>query len=205
MIKNIKKKVSKSKPRIRRSAKGFKLKEYVVYPTHGVGQIIAISDQEISGTILTLFVLSFEKERMILRVPVAKATQVGLRKLVDEKILKSVMKTLRGRARIKRTMWSRRAQEYGAKINSGDIVAVAEVVRDLYRSETQADQSYSERQLYDSALERLTRELAVIKGRSDEETIEALEKIMGKSVKKSSKGQTSLEVDSDTERELSVL
>ncbi len=114
---------------------GFKTNEFVVYPAHGVGQILAIEDQEIAGAKLELFVINFMKDKMTLRVPTAKVANVGMRKLSEPALVKRALETLKGRARIKRTMWSRRAQEYEAKINSGDIVAIAEVVRDLYRSE----------------------------------------------------------------------
>ncbi len=139
---------------------GFKTNEFIVYPAHGVGQILAIEEQEVAGARLELFVINFVKDKMTLRVPTSKVASVGMRKLAEAPMVKRALETLKGRARIKRTMWSRRAQEYEAKINSGDIVAIAEVVRDLYRSETQPEQSYSERQLYEAALDRLSREVA---------------------------------------------
>jgi CarD family transcriptional regulator len=138
---------------------GFKTGEFIIYPAHGLGKIISIEEQEIAGFKLELFVVSFLKEKMTLRVPTAKIAQVGMRKLSDEAGINQALEVLTGRARIKRTMWSRRAQEYEAKINSGDIIAVSEVVRDLYRSEAQPEQSYSERQLYEAALERLMSEV----------------------------------------------
>ncbi|MBN9011229.1 MAG: CarD family transcriptional regulator, partial [Rhizobiales bacterium] len=127
----------------------FKAGEHIVYPAHGVGRIVGVETQEVAGIRLDLFVVSFIKDKMTLRVPVAKATSVGMRKLADNATVKKALETVRGRARIKRTMWSRRAQEYETKINSGDLIAIAEVVRDLYRSENQPEQSYSERQLYE--------------------------------------------------------
>jgi CarD family transcriptional regulator len=139
---------------------GFETNEYVVYPTHGVGRIVAIEEQEIAGHKLELFVINFEKDKMTLRVPTAKTQSAGMRKLSDQAVLTRALDTLRGRARVKRTMWSRRAQEYEAKINSGDLVTIAEVVRDLYRSDSQPEQSYSERQLYEAALDRMSREIA---------------------------------------------
>jgi CarD family transcriptional regulator len=139
---------------------GFETNEYVVYPTHGVGRIVAIEEQEIAGHKLELFVINFEKDKMTLRVPTSKTQSAGMRKLSGEAVLSRALDTLRGRARIKRTMWSRRAQEYEAKINSGDLVTIAEVVRDLYRSDSQPEQSYSERQLYEAALDRMAREIA---------------------------------------------
>src|ERR1700732_3288981 len=141
---------------------GFKTNEFVVYPAHGVGQILAIEEQEIAGAKLELFVINFMKDKMTLRVPTAKVANVGMRKLSEPALVKRALETLKGRARVKRTMWSRRAQEYEAKINSGDIVAIAEVVRDLYRSKSQPEQSYSERQLYEAALDRLSLEIAVV-------------------------------------------
>jgi len=139
---------------------GFETNQYVVYPTHGVGRIIAIEEQEIAGCKLELFVITFDKDKMTLRVPTSKTQSAGMRKLSDETVLSRALDTLRGRARIKRTMWSRRAQEYEAKINSGDLITIAEVVRDLYRSDSQPEQSYSERQLYEAALDRMAREIA---------------------------------------------
>ncbi|MDD9798029.1 MAG: CarD family transcriptional regulator [Alphaproteobacteria bacterium] len=169
----------KAKPVARNSAKGFRVNEHIVYPSHGVGQIIEIAEQEIQGQRLDLFVVNFEREKMVLRVPIAKATQTnGMRKLADKRMFDKAMKTLRGRARIKRTMWSRRAQEYEAKINSGDLIAIAEVVRDLYRNDTQPEQSYSERQLYEAALDRMAREVAAIQKIGEAETILQLEDVL---------------------------
>ncbi|MBL1419796.1 MAG: CarD family transcriptional regulator [Alphaproteobacteria bacterium] len=145
----------------------FKQTQLIVYPTHGVGQITSVETEEIAGLELQLYVIKFEKEKMTLRVPVAKATSVGMRALSSDALLAKSLKTLKGRPRVKRTMWSRRAQEYESKINSGDIILVSEVVRDLYRNETQPEQSYSERQLYEAALERLSREVAAIEGLDD--------------------------------------
>ena len=169
-----------AKKQPRRSANGFRINEFIVYPAHGVGQIIDIADQEIAGMSLELFVVNFEKEKMVLRVPLHKAKQVGMRKLADDEVMEGAMKTLRGRARIKRTMWSRRAQEYEAKINSGDLIAIAEVVRDLFRNENQPEQSYSERQLYEAALERMAREVATVNKTTDDEAILSLEAILAK-------------------------
>jgi CarD family transcriptional regulator len=160
---------------------GFKTNEFVVYPAHGVGQILAIEEQEIAGATLELFVISFIKDKMTLRVPTAKVINVGMRKLSDPALVKRALETLKGRARIKRTMWSRRAQEYEAKINSGDIVAIAEVVRDLYRSDSQPEQSYSERQLYEAALDRLSREIAVVQHITETEAVKEVEANLAKS------------------------
>jgi CarD family transcriptional regulator len=160
---------------------GFKTNEFVVYPAHGVGQILAIEEQEIAGSRLELFVINFIKDKMTLRVPTAKVANVGMRKLSEPALVKKALDTLKGRARVKRTMWSRRAQEYEAKINSGDIVAIAEVVRDLYRSESQPEQSYSERQLYEAALDRLSREIAVVQHATETEAIKEIESQLAKS------------------------
>ena len=140
----------------------FRPDEYVVYPAHGVGQIISIEEQEIAGINLELFVVAFEKDKMTLRVPTHKAAEIGLRSLSSPEVVSRAMSTLKGKAKVKRAMWSRRAQEYEQKINSGDLIAIAEVVRDLHRNEDQREQSYSERQLYEAALERLTREVAAV-------------------------------------------
>lgn len=142
----------------------FRPDEYVVYPSHGVGKIVSIEEQEIAGIELELFVIAFEKDKMTLRVPTHKATEVGMRGLASADEVSHAMKTLKGKARVKRAMWSRRAQEYEQKINSGDLIAIAEVVRDLHRTDDQREQSYSERQLYEAALERLTREVAAVGG-----------------------------------------
>jgi CarD family transcriptional regulator, regulator of rRNA transcription len=159
---------------------GFKTNEFIVYPAHGVGQIIAIEEQEVAGAKLELFVISFVKDKMMLRVPTAKVTAVGMRKLAEGGLVKRALETLKGRARIKRTMWSRRAQEYEAKINSGDIVAIAEVVRDLFRSESQPEQSYSERQLYEAALDRLSREIAAVQHVTETEAVKEIEAALAK-------------------------
>jgi CarD family transcriptional regulator len=159
---------------------GFKTNEFIVYPAHGVGQIVSIEEQEIAGAKLELFVINFIKDKMTLRVPTAKIVSVGMRKLAEAPLVKRALETLKGRARVKRTMWSRRAQEYEAKINSGDIVAIAEVVRDLYRSDAQPEQSYSERQLYEAALERLSRELSVVQKVTETEAVKEIEGALAK-------------------------
>lgn len=153
----------------------FSIGDYVVYPKHGVGKITEIESQEISGSMLELYVVRFEKERMTLRVPIGKAEVSGMRRLSSDATLKEAFITLKGKARIKRTMWSRRAQEYEAKINSGDLVSIAEVVRDLHRGADQPEQSYSERQIYENALGRLARELAAVEDIDEETAIEKLE------------------------------
>ena len=160
---------------------GFKTGEAIVYPAHGVGRITAIEEQEIAGFKLELFVVSFEKDKMVLRVPTAKAASVGMRKLAEPELVQKALVTLTGRARVKRTMWSRRAQEYEAKINSGDLIAVAEVVRDLYRSEAQPEQSYSERQLYEAAIDRVIREISAVNRVTETEAMKLIEQSLAKS------------------------
>ena len=144
------------------TADAFDVGDYVVYPKHGVGRVIELQSEEIAGMKLDLYVLRFEKERMTLRVPVNKVESIGMRKLSSDKTLKEAMETLKGKPKVKRTMWSRRAQEYEAKINSGDLVSIAEVVRDLFRADDQPEQSYSERQIFEGACSRLARELAAM-------------------------------------------
>jgi CarD family transcriptional regulator len=178
---------------------GFKTNEFVVYPAHGVGQILAIEEQEIAGARLELFVINFMKDKMTLRVPTAKVANVGMRKLSEPTLVKRALETLKGRARVKRTMWSRRAQEYEAKINSGDIVAIAEVVRDLYRSESQPEQSYSERQLYEAALDRLSREIAVVQHVTETEAVKEIEGQLAKSPRRGAKAETEVEADGEAD------
>jgi len=178
---------------------GFKTNEFVVYPAHGVGQILAIEEQEIAGARLELFVINFMKDKMTLRVPTAKVANVGMRKLSEPALVKRALETLKGRARVKRTMWSRRAQEYEAKINSGDIVAIAEVVRDLYRSESQPEQSYSERQLYEAALDRLSREIAVVQHVTETEAVKEIESQLAKSPRRGVKAEADADAEADGE------
>jgi len=153
--------------------------DYVVYPAHGVGMIEGVETQQISGMEIKLYAISFEKDRMRLKIPMMKAKESGLRKLCTTTRLKDALKTLKGKARIRRTMWSRRAQEYETKINSGDPILIAEVLRDLKRSNDDNEQSYSERQIYQSALERLAREVAAVEKTTEMEATMRLEKIMG--------------------------
>jgi CarD family transcriptional regulator len=166
---------------------GFRLNEFVVYPAHGVGQIIAIEEQEVAGFKLELFVISFSKDKLTLRVPTSKVSGVGMRKISDPDTARRSLEILTGRARIKRTMWSRRAQEYETKINSGDINAIAEVVRDLYRSEAQPEQSYSERQLYEAALDRMVREIAAVQKSTEIDALKAVEAQLQKGQSRTSK------------------
>ena len=155
--------------------------QYVVYPSHGIGQILEIEKKEIAGQMLTMYVIEFEKEKMTLRVPIEKTKEIGVRKVSTKNQLKDIFEILTGKAKIRRTMWSRRAQEYEAKINSGDIKLLTEVVRDLFRSDSQPEQSYSERQLYEAARERLSREVAVIEKTDEQKAIEKMETILNNS------------------------
>jgi CarD family transcriptional regulator len=159
----------------------FDVGDYVVYPKHGVGRVVELQSTEIAGMTLELYVLRFEKEKMTLRVPTNKVEGVGMRKLSSDKQMKEALETLKGKPRVKRTMWSRRAQEYEAKINSGDLVSIAEVVRDLFRAEDQPEQSYSERQIFEAACSRLARELAAMEQVDEPTAIEKLLDILRKS------------------------
>jgi CarD family transcriptional regulator len=153
----------------------FRTNDWVVYPAHGVGRIVSVVEQEVAGIKLELFVISFDKDKMTLRVPVAKASSIGMRRLSSPDVVATALQTLKGRARIKRTMWSRRAQEYEAKINSGDLISIAEVVRDLHRASGQPEQSYSERQLYEAALGRMAREVAAVERIDEDAAVKRLE------------------------------
>ena len=166
--------------KIRSSSKDivFKAGEYVVYPTHGVGRVTGVETHAVGDNELKVFVINFDKERMTLRVPIGKVEAAGLRRLSNRKIMESALTTLKRRTRVKRTMWSRRAQEYEAKINSGNPVSIAEVVRDLHRKGDQPDQSYSERQMYQAAFDRLVRELAAVERIAEDAAIKRLEKVL---------------------------
>ena len=174
---------------------GFKTGESIVYPAHGVGQIVAIDEQEVAGMKLELFVIDFEKDKMRLKVPVAKAVSIGMRKLSETDFVERALKVVQGKARVKRTMWSRRAQEYDAKINSGDLISIAEVVRDLYRAENQPEQSYSERQLYEAALDRMAREIAVVDDVTETEALKKIEGQLAKSPRRAGKAEAETESD----------
>ncbi len=178
---------------------GFKLNEFVVYPAHGVGQIVSIEEQEVAGFKLELFVISFSKDKMTLRVPTSKVVGVGMRKISDPDTVKRSLDILAGRARVKRTMWSRRAQEYETKINSGDIAAIAEVVRDLYRSDAQPEQSYSERQLYEAALDRMVREIAAVQKSNEIDALKAIESQLQKTSARQAKAGSADVVDPEIE------
>jgi CarD family transcriptional regulator len=173
---------------------GFKTGEFIVYPAHGVGVIVAIEEQEVAGLTLELFVISFEQDKLTLRVPVTKIKSVGMRKLAEDDLVSQALHTVTGRARVKRTMWSRRAQEYEAKINSGDLISIAEVVRDLYRSDDQPEQSYSERQLFEQAMDRMSREIAAVNKITLTEAIQLIEKNLAKSPRR---GKTSEDADEE--------
>ena len=175
----------------------FKIGELVVYPAHGVGKITNVEEQEIAGIKLELYIVDFEKEKLRLKVPTNRAEQKGMRRLADRTLIEQAMKVIRGRARIKRTMWSRRAQEYDAKINSGDMIAVSEVIRDLYRSDRQPEQSYSERQLFEQALARFARELAAVRKVDEDQCIKELEDFLARNAKRGA-AAASEKVEEDT-------
>ncbi len=158
----------------------FSVEDFVVYPAHGVGKIIGIETQTVVGMKLEVYVISFTQDKMTLRVPTQKAKSCGLRGLSGPRIVEESLRTLTGRARIKRAMWSRRAQEYEAKINSGDLISIAEVVRDLHRNTDQPEQSYSERQLYEAALDRMAREFAAIDNCDKDKAVEKLSATLAK-------------------------
>ena len=180
---------------------GFKLEEFIVYPAHGVGQIVGIEEQEVAGFKLELYVISFAKDKMTLKVPTPKVVSVGMRKLAEPALVQKALEVLTGRARIKRTMWSRRAQEYEAKINSGDIIAIAEVIRDLYRSEAQPEQSYSERQLYEAALDRMAREIGAVEKLTETETLKLIETELQKGPRRGVKPEGESEGEGEAEPE----
>ncbi|MEM1035343.1 MAG: CarD family transcriptional regulator [Pseudomonadota bacterium] len=158
----------------------FKAGQKIVYPAHGVGTVTSIDQQQVAGMTLEVYVVSFDQDKMILRVPTNRAVASGMRALAGDKLVEDALKTLGGKARIKRTMWSRRAQEYEAKINSGDLISIAEVVRDLHRLEDQPEQSYSERQLYESALDRMARELAAVESIDHDTAMDRLAESLAK-------------------------
>ena len=158
----------------------FNAGEYVVYPTHGVGKVADETKQNIAGSELELLVVNFDKDKMTLRIPTSKISNVGLRKISDEKTMNEAFATLKGKAKVRKIMWSRRAQEYENKINSGNPVAIAEVIRDLYRNENIAEQSYSERQIYEQAVNRLASEVSIYSNCTMEEANKKLLDILAK-------------------------
>ncbi len=162
---------------------GFRTNDQVVYPAHGVGRIIAIEEAEFADAKLELFVISFERDKMTVRVPTEKSDQIGMRKLSGDKVVKKALTTLKGKAKVERSiMWNRRAPEYEAKINSGSLVSVAEVVRDLYRSDSRPEQPYFERQIYEAALNRMSREIAAVQNLDEDEAISMIDGILSKTV-----------------------
>ncbi len=183
--------------------KVFKVGQHIVYPAHGVGEVIGIEQEVIAGFDIEVYVVKFDQDKMTLRVPTAKADTSGMRALSNELVLKDSFTTLKGRARIKRTMWSRRAQEYEAKINSGDLILVSEVVRDLHRTDAQPEQSYSERQLYEQAIDRMVREVAAINKTSRDvalgEVLETLTAARNRQAAKAAKEAAEKGEDSDEE------
>lgn len=168
----------KRKKKAPRKVNGFAVGDHVVYPAHGVGRITAIDEQAIADQTIQMFVVAFEKDKMTLMVPTDKVESAGMRRLSSRETMDTVLSTLRGRARLRRVMWSRRAQEYEAKLNSGDPVAIAEVLRDLHRNAGQPDQSYSERQMYEAALDRLAREFAAVEKTDTEQAANKLEDVL---------------------------
>lgn len=180
----------------------FRPNDFVVYPAHGVGRIMSIEEQEIAGLRLELFVISFEKDKMTLRVPTHKATEIGMRSLSSPDVVTKALDTLKGKARVKRAMWSRRAQEYEQKINSGDLLSIAEVVRDLYRTDDQREQSYSERQLYEQALARLVDEVAVVDDVTETEALKKIESNLTKNPRRAKAAdEAEVEIDEEDARE----
>ena len=158
----------------------FNAGEYVVYPTHGVGKVADVTKQNMAGSELELLVVNFDKDKMTLRIPTSKIQHVGLRKISDDKTMNEAFATLKGKAKVRKIMWSRRAQEYENKINSGNPVAIAEVIRDLYRNENIAEQSYSERQIYEQAVSRLASEVSIYSNCSIDEANKKLLDILAK-------------------------
>ena len=157
---------------------GFKSGEFIVYPAHGVGQISGIEEQEIAGTTLELLVINFDKSKMTLRIPTSKCANIKMRKLSDPSKIHQAQEVLSQRAQAGRGIWSSRAQEYEAKINSGDLIAIAEVVRDLHRPAVNPEQSYSEHQLYQMALDRLSREIAAVQHITEDEAVREIEGLL---------------------------
>ena len=160
------------------SERSFIKGDFVIYPTHGLGKVMGLETEKVFGEEQPMVVIEFDKEKLLVRVPVARTKDRGLRKLSSNKVMETALDTLRGKSRSKKQMWSKRATEYNLKINSGDPVAIAEVVRDLHRSIGQGEQSYSERQVYQAALERLAREIAAIESIDENDAIIKVEKVL---------------------------
>jgi len=180
----------KKAPEKKLSPKKIKLQysvgDFIVYPSHGVGEINDIQTFEIAEEKLEMYNVIFDKEKMTLKIPTIKAKEIGIRKVSSRNEMKKTLEILKGKAKIRRTMWSRRAQEYEAKINSGILTELTEVVRDLFRNSNQPEQSYSERQLYESARDRLAREVAVVEKTDDDNAVEKIETILNDATRKSS-------------------
>ena len=185
-----KKAVTKKAPAKKLSPKKIKLQysvgDFIVYPSHGVGEVTDIQTFEIAEEKLEMYNVVFDKEKMTLKIPTIKAKEIGIRKVSSRNEMKKTLEILKGKAKIRRTMWSRRAQEYEAKINSGILTELTEVVRDLFRNSNQPEQSYSERQLYESARDRLAREVAVVEKTDDDKAVEKIEIILNDATRKSS-------------------
>ena len=160
--------------------------DFIVYPSHGVGEITAIQTFEIAEEKLEMYNVIFDKEKMTLKIPTIKAKEIGIRKVSSRNEMKKTLEILKSKAKIRRTMWSRRAQEYETKINSGILTELTEVVRDLFRNSNQPEQSYSERQLYESARDRLAREVAVVEKTDDIKAVEKIEIILNDATRKTS-------------------
>jgi len=185
-----KKAVTKKAPAKKLSPKKIKLQysvgDFIVYPSHGVGEVTDIQTFEIAEEKLEMYNVIFDKEKMTLKIPTIKAKEIGIRKVSSRNEMKKTLEILKGKPKIRRTMWSRRAQEYEAKINSGILTELTEVVRDLFRNSNQPEQSYSERQLYESARDRLAREVAVVEKTDDDNAVEKIEIILNDATRKSS-------------------
>ena len=163
---------------IKKKNKLFKIGETVVYPKHGVGEIVKIESMEVAGIKTKFYVVKMEQARLTIRVPLEKKNFVGLRKISSKRIIDNIFNVLKLKPKIRRIMWSRRAQEYDSKIYSGDPIKIAEVIRDLFRKNSQPEQSYSERQMFQVALERLAREVAAVEKTDYFQATEKIEKTL---------------------------
>ena len=183
--KTINKTLSKKKAKLQ-----YSVGDFIVYPSHGVGEVTAIQKFEIAEEKLEMYNVIFDKEKMTLKIPTIKAKEIGIRKVSSRNEMKKTLEILKGKAKVRRTMWSRRAQEYEAKINSGILKELTEVVRDLFRNSNQPEQSYSERQLYESARDRLAREVAVVEKTDDIRAVEKIEIILNDATRKTASENT---------------
>ena len=184
--KTVAKKSSSKKSPTKKIKLQYSVGDFIVYPSHGVGEITDIQTFEIAEEKLEMYNVIFDKEKMTLKIPTIKAKEIGIRKVSSRNEMKKTLEILKGKAKIRRTMWSRRAQEYEAKINSGILTELTEVVRDLFRNSSQPEQSYSERQLYESARDRLAREVAVVEKTDDDKAVDKIEIILNDATRKSS-------------------